>query len=69
MPLDLHKNITLSGEDTSIELPLINCLRIFMVYMQKLLPDYYEAKQSNNIKDFFSYLEEVLETKDKTIIM
>lgn len=69
LPIDLDKKIRLTEGEKFIELPMKNFLRLFMVYINRLLPDYYDAKQSNNIKDFFTYMEEILETKDKDVLL
>ena len=56
--MDLEKVIKISQGDKFIELPLKNFLRLQMVYLQKLLPEYYEDPEhkSNSIDEFFKWL-------------
>ena len=64
--MDLKQKIILYEGETSIELPLKNYLRIMMVHMEKLLPEFYEDpnKQSNSINEFFRWLKIKLEIKE-----
>ena len=49
--------ITLHQGDKSIELPLINLLRLTMVHLTKMLPEYYEQSDDKTISGFWKWIE------------
>jgi len=70
--MNLDEKIRLVAEDGEIHLPIKNLLRITMVHLTKLLPEFYEDpdKQSNSINEFWKWIEKRLGMgKGKTVLM
>ena len=70
--MDLNESIKLVSKDGKIELPLINLLRITVVYLIRMLPEFYEDpnKQSNSIQEFMKWIEPKLGLgKGKSLLM
>ena len=71
MLMDLEKVIKISQGDKYVELPLKNYLRIVMVHLVKLLPEYYEDPEhkSNSIDEFFKWLKVKLDVGEGDSIL
>ena len=52
--MDLNKTITLHSKDKSIELPLINLLRLTMVHLKEFIKEY--QKIDPNIEKFWKWV-------------
>jgi hypothetical protein len=71
--MDLNEKITLyqgtpEGQ-LSIELPLINILRISMQKLNDLKNEFIVETKSNNLNEFWEWMSVRLETKGKTVLM
>lgn len=64
--MDLEQVIKLHQKDKYIELSLKNFLRVMMVHMDKLLPEFYEDPniESNSINSFWKWLKVRLDVKE-----
>lgn len=54
--MDLDEEITLTAKDTRIKLPLRNLLRLTLVYLMKMLPEYYEQTKDPSVKDYWQWV-------------
>ena len=69
--MDLEKVIKISQGDKFVELPLQNLLRITMVYLVKLFPEYYEDPEhkSNSIDEFVKWVYKKLGVREGESIL
>ena len=69
--MNLEQVIKISEGDKFIELPLQNLLRITMVHLSKLLPEYYEDPEhkSNSIDEFVKWIYKKLGVKEGESIL
>lgn len=61
--MDLDECITLTTQDGNCQLPLKNLLRLTLVYMQKMLPEYYEQTTNPSVKDYWIWVSQKLDLK------
>lgn len=56
--MNFDEEITITQGKKQIKLPLRNFLRLTMVYLQKILPEYYEDPEhkSNSIDEFIKWI-------------
>ena len=64
--MDINKTIKLTQGDKYIELPLRNFLKVTFVYLNKMLPEFYDNpdKASNSVDEYWRWLKIKLEIKD-----
>lgn len=58
--MELQDKITLTFDNKGrqqVTLPLVNFLRLTVVYLTKLLPDFYAETKSDSLRDFWKWLE------------
>lgn len=54
--MNLQEEITLTFPEGKVTLPLVNFLRLTVVYLTQLLPDFYAETKSDSLKDFWKWL-------------
>ena len=65
----MDERITLQDKNGSIELPLINILRIALVKLQPMIMKYLEETPEPTVRGLLEWLAEKLEMKGKNILI
>ena len=67
--MNLEETISLHEGEKYIELKKLNLLRLTMVYMQEMLPTFYEETKQEKISDFMKWLASKLDLKKGDAIL
>lgn len=65
----LDEMVTLTSNGDSIQLPLVNILRISMVHLTKLLSEFTQETQSKDILEFWKWMEKKLEMGKGKVVL